>query len=185
MGPCTFGCTRGAYDQQVELARSFLTGADSRPVDWLEEQMANAAERLHFEQAARLRDDLQAVQWLTRRVSDVATARKSFTFIYKPVAVDRLDVWYLIRRGVVEGALAAPKTAKQRARAERTIAKWLEQDNHVGQQFTPRPETLALVTSWFRNQRAEFKYTHRPEVAVSQANISTEEKVASSANRAS
>ena len=185
MGPCTSGCTRGAYDRQVELARSFLTGADVRAVDWLEEQMADAAARLHFEQAARLRDDLRAVEWLARRVSDVATARKSFTFVYKPVAVDRMDVWYLIRRGVVEGALAAPKTAKQRARAERTIANWLAQDNHVGQKFTPRPETLALVTSWFRNQRGEFQYTHRPETAAGSTLNPTEEKVATSANRAS
>jgi excinuclease ABC subunit C len=185
MGPCTFGCTRGSYDQQVELARGFLTGADSRAVDWLEEQMASAAERLHFELAARLRDDLQAVRWLARRVGDVAAARKSFTFVYKPVAVDRLEVWYLIRRGVVEGALAAPQTAKQRARTERTIAKWLEQDNHVGQQFTPRPETLALVTSWFRNQRGEFQYIYRPDEAGKPSKGSTQKKVAGSANRAS
>ena len=93
--------------------------------------------------------------------------------------MDQLDVWYLIRRGVVEGALAAPRTARQRARAERAIVKWLEQDNHVGQKFSPRPETLALVTSWFRNQRAEFQHTYRPE------NISAQEKAATSANRAS
>ena len=91
MGPCTFGCTRGAYDAQVNLCgRAFLSGTDGRVVDWLEEQMATAAARLHFEQAARLREDLRAVTWLTRRVTDVATARQSFTFVYKPVAVDRL-----------------------------------------------------------------------------------------------
>lgn len=183
MGPCTFGCTRGAYDEQVDMAKTFLTGADSRAVDLLEEQMAQAAERLHFEQAARLRDDLQAVQWLARRVGDVATARKSFTFVYQPPAIDHPDVWYLIRRGVVEGALAAPKTAKQRERTEHTIANWLAHDNHVGQQYTPRPETLALVTSWFRNQRAEFKHTYRPEGQP--PSNSAQQKVASSANRAS
>lgn len=178
MGPCTFGCTRGAYDDQLELARSFLTGADSQAVDQLEEQMQTAAERLHFEQAARLREDLRAVEWLARRVGDVAMARKNFTFVYRPPAVDGGDVWYLIRRGVVEGALAAPRTAKQRARTDRAIVKWLEQDNHVGLKFSPRPETLALVTSWFRNQRAEFQHTYRPE------NIPAQEKVAPGANRA-
>jgi excinuclease UvrABC nuclease subunit len=142
--------------------------------------MLSAAERLHFEQAARLREDLRAVQWLARRVGDVAIARKSFTFVYRPPAVVGADVWYLIRRGVIEGALPAPRTAKQRARTEQAIVKWLEQDNHVGQKFAPRPETLALVTSWFRNQRAEFQHTFRP-----QENISAQEKAATGAHRAS
>ncbi|MCC6509990.1 MAG: UvrB/UvrC motif-containing protein [Pirellulaceae bacterium] len=167
LGPCTFGCTRGAYDKHVSMARAFLTGADSRPVDWLEAQMAVAAERLHFEQAARLRDDLQAVKWLARRVGDVAAARRSFTFVYRPPAIDHPDVWYLIRRGVVEGALAAPKTARQRQQVDRAIAQWLEQDNHVGQRFSPRPETLALVTSWFHNQRSELQHTYRPDSPLS------------------
>ncbi len=164
LGPCTFGCTRSAYDQQVDSARRFLIGEDSQAVDWLEDQMAGAAERLHFEQAARLRDDLQAVKWLARRVGDVAVARKSFTFIYQPEAIEHASVWYLIRRGVVEGALAAPKTARQRERASKVIATWLAHDNHVGQQFSPRPETLALVTSWFRNQRARVQEHLAPKV---------------------
>ncbi len=163
LGPCTFGCTRSAYDQRVQMAREFLTGNDGQPLDWLEEQMATAAERLHFEQAARLRDDMQAVKWLARRVGDVATARKSFTFVYSPPAIDHPDVWYLIRRGVIEGAIAAPRTARQKQSAAATIAKWLAQDNHVGRQFSPRPETLALVTSWFRNQRGEFEHTIKPQ----------------------
>ena len=167
LGPCTFGCTRGAYDDRVQLAREFLTGNDSQPLDWLEDQMAVAAERLHFEQAARLRDDLQAVKWLARRVGDVATARKSFTFIYRPPAIEHPEVWYLIRRGVLEGAIAAPKTARQRQTAEATITKWLAQDNQVGRHFSPRPETLALVTSWFRNQRTEFQHTIKPDAVSS------------------
>lgn len=161
LGPCTFGCTRGAYDQQVSMARDFLTGSDTQAVDWLEDQMMQASERMHFEQAARLREDLRAVKWLANRVGELATARKSFTFIYAPPSVDHRNVWYLIRKGVVEGAIAAPRTARQREMTERTIEKWLAENNHVGQAFVPRAETLALVTSWFRNQRGELAHAHR------------------------
>ncbi len=183
MGPCTFGCSRKAYDQQVDMAKKFLSGEDSQAVDWLEEQMADAAHRLHFEQAARLRDDLNAVRWLTRRVSDVAVARKSFTFVYRPTAIDGQEVWYLIRRGIVEGAVAAPRTARQRVKMERTIANWFAQDNHVGLRFSPRSETLALVTSWFRNQRGEFQNTIRPDSIASI--VDEHKKVTSGASRAS
>jgi excinuclease ABC subunit C len=181
LGPCTLGCSRGAYDLQVALARDFLARGDSYPVDTLDEQMTRAAERLHFEQAARLREDLRAVQWLARRVGDVAKARQSFTFVYAPPAGDAADVWYLIRRGIVEGALAAPKTARQRTKTERLLATWIAQDNHVGQQHVPRPETLALVSSWFRNQRAEMQHTHKPEAML--AKLAQASKVNTGAHR--
>jgi excinuclease ABC subunit C len=165
LGPCTFGSTRGAYDRQVEAARAFLTGADTRAVDWLQEQMADAAGRLQFEQAARLRDDFRSVEWLGRRCMDLATARHEFTFIYKPPAVAVRPVWYLIRRGVLEGAVAAPENSRDRRKVDKLIEHWVAADNRLGHRFAPRPETLALVSSWFRNQRGEFKHTSRVPIA--------------------
>jgi excinuclease ABC subunit C len=139
-----------------------LAGSDTEPVDGLEEQMHAAVERTHFEQAARLRDDLHAVSWLARRLGDLAQARNDFTFIY-PVEGSSKTVWYLIRRGVIEGSLLAPRTPYQLARAQRLVVQWLDEENTIGRRFPPRPETLATVSSWFRNNRPELKHTLRPE----------------------
>lgn len=171
LGPCIAGCSRGDYEQQVSRGRAFLAGKDDSPVALVAEQMAKAAGNLHFEQAAVLREDLKAVKWLSRRAGDLARARENYTFVY-PVQNDEhgwlpkrppAGVWYLIRRGIVEGALAAPRDKTESQRARRLVNRWLEQDNRVGSRFPPRPETLALVTSWFRNHKSELKTTFLPK----------------------
>lgn len=164
LGPCISACSRQAYDAQVQRARDFLSARDQAPVLELKGQMQRSAERMHFEWAARLRDDLAAVQWLARRSEDIAQARQRYTFVY-PVAsaTGQPAVWYLIRRGVLEGAIAEPRTKLQKQKVEKLLREWWANDNHLGHRFSPRPETLALVASWFRNQRSELKQTFLPE----------------------
>ena len=161
LGPCIRGCSRKAYEEQVKAARLFLAGKSHDPVERLELQMLHAARTLQFEQAAVLREDLRAIEWLSRRAEDIAKAKNSYTFVYSVAGFDGQDVWYLIRRGQIEGSVAAPRTTAETQRTHRLIQRWLDQDNHVGSQFVARPETLALVTSWFRNNRAELKNTFR------------------------
>ena len=163
LGPCIRGCSRKAYEVQVNSARAFLAGKNVAPIEVLEQQMILAAKNLQFEQAVVLREDLRALEWLSRRAGDIAKAKNTYTFVYSVAGFDGQDVWYLIRRGQIEGALAAPRTAAESQRTHRLVARWLNEDNHVGTQFTARPETLALVTSWFRNNRAELKNTLKPK----------------------
>lgn len=173
LGPCISACSRGEYDQQVRLGRQFLMGKDDQCVQEIQDQMDKAARNLHFEQAAVLREDMKALQWLARRTSDLARARETYTFVYPIEAVDEPNgnrtphnrhqgIWYLIRRGIIEGAIAAPKTAAQEKIAKRHIQHWQNSDNCMGSTFAPRPETLALVASWFRNNRTELKKTFLP-----------------------
>ena len=136
--------------------------------------MEKASRNLHFEQAVVLREDMKALQWLARRTSDLARARETYTFVYPIEAAAEpqgkrsrqtksQNVWYLIRRGIIEGAIAAPVTPAQEKVAKSQIRHWLKSDNCVGATFTPRPETLALVASWFRNNRNELKKTFLPD----------------------
>ena len=169
LGPCISACSRARYSEQVAAARSFLAGKDDTPIHQLEAQLAKAAEQMHFEQAAILRDDIRAVSWLYRRASDLAKAREKYTFVYavKPneQAVDsnQKEVWYLIRNGIIEGAIPAPQR-KNDAKTSRIIRKWLAEENLVGSNFVGRPESLALVSSWFRQNRSELKNTFLPKM---------------------
>ena len=138
--------------------------------------MQVSARNLHFEQATVLREDLKAVTWLSRRAADMARAREAYTFVYPVAAAETStredparsgpDIWYLIRRGIIEGALPAPVSAADRRQAKRVLKQWLIHDHCVGSVFSPRPETLALVASWFRNHRGELKKTFLPEVGM-------------------
>jgi excinuclease ABC subunit C len=160
LGPCISACSRQEYDAQVRRAKNFLAGEDTSPLLELQAAMHRAASGCHFEWAARLRDDLTAVSWLARRAEDISQAQERYTFVY-PVESSNGEpaVWYLIRRGVLEGAVAEPKNARERRKVMHKIEEWLAADNHLGPRFSPRPETLALVASWFRNHRGELKRT--------------------------
>ncbi len=161
LGPCIRGCSRRAYEAQVKLAKDFLSGKDESPISQIEQQMLKAAQNLQFEQAAVLREDLRSIEWLSRRAKDICRAKNSYTFVYPVAGFAGQDVWYLIRRGQLEGAVAAPKTDAEVAHTYRLVQRWFDLDHHVGTRFHARPETLALVTSWFRNNRAELKNTLR------------------------
>jgi excinuclease ABC subunit C len=171
LGPCIAACSRNTYGRQVALARAFLDGKDDSPLADIELAMQRAAKNLHFEQATVLREDLKAVSWLSRRVSDMALARERYTFVYpvtieataeQPIGQSSRTIWYLIRRGLVEGAVAAPVSESQKRQTTAVLQKWLASENCVGNRFVPRPETLALVASWFRNHRSELKRTLLP-----------------------
>ncbi|MCI0484707.1 MAG: excinuclease ABC subunit UvrC [candidate division NC10 bacterium] len=58
LGPCEGSVSKAEYDQLVERVRLVLEGRDRELAKQLEGSMRQAAERLEFERAARLRDQL-------------------------------------------------------------------------------------------------------------------------------
>lgn len=171
LGPCIAACSRSVYSRQVDMARAFLEGSNDSPVDELTMAMQRAAAGRHFEQAVVLREDLKAISWLNRRAGDMAQARQRYTFVYpvksqtssqQPLGHASREVWYLIRRGLIEGAVAGPTSSAEQRQVDGLLRKWLANDRCLGSNFTPRSETLALVTSWFRNNRTELKRTFLP-----------------------
>nr|CDS58047.1 excinuclease UvrABC, subunit C. UvrC with UvrAB is a DNA excision repair enzyme [Serratia symbiotica] len=68
LGPCVAGLvSEEEYRQQVDYVRLFLSGKDQQVLHQLIEQMENASKRLNFEEAARIRDQIQAVRSVTER----------------------------------------------------------------------------------------------------------------------
>jgi excinuclease ABC subunit C len=61
-GPCVYDVPREEYQRSVEDAVEFLEGRESELVPRLRARMEQAAEALRFEDAARLRDQVQAVE---------------------------------------------------------------------------------------------------------------------------
>lgn len=172
LGPCIAACSRKSYESEVGRARDFLLGKDEEALELLETQMCSASADFQFERATVLREDLKAVRWLFRRATDLAKAREQYTFVYPVRGTDcqskpgelstKYDIWYLIRRGIIESAIAAPLTESEKRRTRSYLKNWFERDKDVGGEHSPRPETLALVTSWFRNNKKELSNTFAP-----------------------
>ncbi|PWD65705.1 excinuclease ABC subunit UvrC [Pectobacterium parmentieri] len=68
LGPCVSGLVSEAdYQQQVEYVRLFLSGKDQQVLNKLIFRMEAASRELHFEDAARIRDQIQAVRRVTEK----------------------------------------------------------------------------------------------------------------------
>ena len=76
MGRCDAFCrpemTAEEYNRRMDLAVRLLEGKVRLVTDQLEQEMAQAAEELRFEEAAALRDQIQAIGVLTKRQKVIA-----------------------------------------------------------------------------------------------------------------
>ncbi|MBD2816013.1 excinuclease ABC subunit UvrC [Xenorhabdus sp. Flor] len=72
IGRCLAPCVKGfvtdeEYQQQAEYVRLFLSGKDQQVLTKLIKRMEDASKQLNFEDAARYRDQIQAVRQVTER----------------------------------------------------------------------------------------------------------------------
>lgn len=68
LGPCVAGLvSEEEYAQQVEYVRLFLSGKDDQVLKRLVERMEKASRALSFEEAAHIRDQIQAVRRVTEK----------------------------------------------------------------------------------------------------------------------
>jgi excinuclease ABC subunit C len=122
--------------------------------------MIKASAGQHFEHAARMREDVRILRWLANRLAGLKRARENYSFLYEIQGLDGRDIWYLIRKGGVEAAMARPKNATQWRSLRTQLAKWHCSAGSVGAGYLRHEETIGLVTSWFQKQRDELLKTH-------------------------
>ncbi|CPR21138.1 Excinuclease ABC subunit C [Brenneria goodwinii] len=68
LGPCVSGLvSEEDYRQQVDYVRLFLSGKDQQVLNQLVSRMEAASRELNFEEAARIRDQIQAVRRVTEK----------------------------------------------------------------------------------------------------------------------
>lgn len=72
IGRCLAPCVKGyvsdeEYAQQVNYVRLFLSGDDTQVINGLVKRMEDASQALRFEEAARIRDQIQAVRQVTEK----------------------------------------------------------------------------------------------------------------------
>lgn len=74
--PCNGKVTAESYEERVQDALTFLTKGGSGMIAQLQSRMGEAAERLEFEKAARLRDTITALRRLSTRQKVVLSSEK-------------------------------------------------------------------------------------------------------------
>ncbi len=81
IAPCTSYCTKEEYDEVIEQVLLFLEGKADDVLRRLRKQMAGAAERMEYERAAQVRDQLKAIERTVERQM-VSTTRKEDVDIF-------------------------------------------------------------------------------------------------------
>jgi excinuclease ABC subunit C len=163
LAPCAAACSHADYLQHVKAARSFLEGKDPSPLEALERDMAAASAALAFERAAVLRDKLEALRWLSGHLERLREA-SCHSAVYPVTGHDGREGWYLIHRGRVRAALAAP----QDPGAGQAAARLLEavyREAEPGAPALDEIDEILLVAGWFRRHRSERERTLMPEQA--------------------
>lgn len=67
LGPCSLDIPASKYREMVQQVRLFLEGRNRELIDKLRKNMVEAGERLEFEKAARIRDQIRAIEKTVER----------------------------------------------------------------------------------------------------------------------
>lgn len=159
-GPCAAGCSRQQYDAHVSAAESFLDGFNKEPLVAVGEQVQAAIRSRQYELAGRAHKTLKSLEYVERKLSLLASARRRYTFIYAVPGYDGCGTWYLIHQGEIADAVAAPRRGQVGPKLAGQLKHW----DAITRSKTPKgsgpyPHTLQLVASWFRKHRQELDQT--------------------------
>jgi len=170
-GPCEGLVSREHYLSMIEKVKDFLNGRTDEVVEYLTERMEQAADRLEFEEAARLRDQTQAVQnYAASQRVDIGDFEDRDVLA---MAVERDDcamVVLRLRTGKIIGREHFYLTGVEEKAASEILEDFVKQ-YYMKVNFVPReilfpelPENQAPLMDWL-NSRAERRvYFKQPKI---------------------
>ncbi len=104
IGPCASLCTKGEYDTVIQQTIMFLEGRTDEIARDLRREMQGASEALEYERAARLRDQVQAIERTTER--QVMEVRDRTDMDVFGLAREEQEAWvqvFFLRKGLIIG----------------------------------------------------------------------------------
>ena len=165
--PCVGEVTREDYDRQLDAAVRILQGEIRALVHGLQERMAEAAERLEFERAQAMKEQIAALQRVAERQSVVARGGdEDAVGVFR--RGDEVTVAYLAFR---EGALeqCTRHTIKSELPDGMLLADLLAR-LYEGDRFVPRalllpqlPDEPAILREWLEQKRGGRVELHVPQ----------------------
>ncbi|GAB2181509.1 excinuclease ABC subunit UvrC [Denitratisoma sp. agr-D3] len=143
--PCVGLVSQEEYAADARLAELFLKGRHSEVIERLTEQMRVAAESLHFEQAAALRDQIKSLQAVLHRQYVSSTGEEDADII--AVQADRGEL--CINLAMVRGGLHLGDKALFPRNAVTAEADPVEAlAAFVAQHYLEHPPPSRLIVAW-------------------------------------
>lgn len=171
-GPCIGKVSSEEYRRMIQQVVRLLNGKTKELIEEFQREMQDAAGKLEFEKAARLRDQIQRIEQFYFTPPLVASEKLEDMDILSLARVpdDGVLVLFRIRDGKVVGKSHfyfsdIDGKDDQEVLDSFVSGKYLEQDNIPGEIIVPfESEFLAAYQQWFREQRqmkVRFHVPHR------------------------
>jgi excinuclease ABC subunit C len=128
--------------------------------------MERASADRQYELAGRCHRALKSLNYVYRKLTMLAEARRKYSFVYAVPGYDGCHNWYLIHCGEISAVAATPVGRDAYRHLKPTIAAWKATlQGNADRGHGPFPYTLGLVASWFRKHRQELDRTFLPSQA--------------------
>lgn len=173
LGPCASLCTREEYDDVIRQVIMFLEGRTAEIVRDLRREMEAASEAMEYERAARLRDQIRAIERTTeQQVMEVRDRSDMDVFGLARESHEAFVQVFFVRKGNVIGSDSFQLDGTADERDEGVLASFLEQFYESAPYVPPRvllPVSVAdqeLMESWLterRGSRVRFVVPQRGE----------------------
>ena len=157
LAPCAGRCLSRDYQGRVAEARAFLEGRGEGPLHRLDQKMAEAAGRLDFEYAARLKQRHERLEKLQKYLAGFRGKVDNLRFMYRVPGFRGNDRLYLIHQGRIHGDFPAPRSTQERNRLREEV-----RSAHARLRTRPPADLDAngaaevlLIAQWFNRRPKE------------------------------
>lgn len=166
LAPCCGLTEEQTYGKQVEQVILFLQGKDTELLCLLKRQMKDASEKMSFEEAARLRDQIQSIEKTLERqkiVSHIFMDKDVIGYLRhgSTLQVNTL----LIRSGKLLGGEAYTLSTRPELPDKEAISSFLSQYYHSPSRFIPQEVLLPMdlndrevIEDWLSDKKGRRVY---------------------------
>lgn len=152
-GPCAGQCSSRDYNANVQRAVDFVRGKNGSILKVLDQQMQTAASANSFERAAILRDHLDNLSWLDRRMKALRTAERTFNGVLPIQDRKARTAWLVLKGGRLMGSAIEPNTPNRALTAIKRLSEIEMQKEQLPANIMEMNLQLIMI-SWFRRYPA-------------------------------
>lgn len=168
IAPCVAYCTREEYDAVIKQVILFLEGKHDEVLKGLEEKMEQAAENLNFEEAARIRDRIKAVERILEKQRIINTEGQDDQDVIALASEDdeTCAQVFFFRSGKLVGREFFILQGTRESTPGETMKSFLQQFYETSPHIPPEivveaePDDRAVIQSWLRERRKGLAAAH-------------------------
>ena len=161
IAPCVAYATREEYDAVIKQVILFLEGKHDEVVKTLQEKMQAAAENLNFEEAARIRDRIQAVERVLEKQRIISTEGQDDQDViaFASDEDETCMMTFFFRNGKLIGREFFILQGTRDSSPGEVMASFLQQFYESSPHIPPElvveaePDDRAVIQSWLREKR--------------------------------